>query len=447
MSRSQNDELKEGTGVEGGDSQERLNGTKPLPHLLTGQINGGMPNGLIVVDDAAAAQTRVCGLPVLARMICALDRVTDTVYVLTAAAAPESALREIRREIDSRTPRPNVVWVASPASVSAERSLFVLSSPGVFDERVCKRLSSVRGYGDKIVRFQRPGERPFMWFAGARHAAEIVSQLAGKADAASLLPNLLERQAGETIDPGREICDRVVDELTRRATEEKLFAQARKASDTWIARNFDRHVSIWMTRRLVPLPITPNQVTVIATFLGIVGAGFLALGTYGAQLLGSVLLVLSVVIDGCDGEVARIKYLESDFGRRLDFFLDNVVNTLGIFTCSAGYYWQGGPPFYLWASCINAGAALASVFPVYWLFFRENKEAYSPAEVAAVKQGFDAAKLAENIAGRDFVYLIFFLALIGRAYWFAYFCLVGLLAFLAFVVALAARRALSNRAV
>jgi phosphatidylglycerophosphate synthase len=201
-----------------------------------------------------------------------------------------------------------------------------------------------------------------------------------------------------------------------------------------------------MTRRLVPLPITPNQVTVIATLMGIVGAGFLALGTYGSQLLGSVFLVLSVVIDGCDGEIARLKYLESDFGRRLDFFLDNVVNTLGIFACSYGYYLQGGPSFYLWASFINAGAALASVFPVYWLFFRESKEAYSPTDVPAAAEGFDATKLAENIAGRDFVYLIFFLALIGRAHWFAYICLVGIVAFLGFVVALAARRALSRRA-
>lgn len=442
MSRSQNDELSEGAGVEAGQVQH-LNGTKPHPRLLSTETNGGPPSGLIVVSDAAAAHTSTCGLPILERMICALDRVTDTVYVLTTAAAPESSLRDIRRAIDSRPHRPNVVWVSSLASVSAERGLFVLSSPGVFDERVCKRLSSIRGYGDKIVRFHRSGETPFMWFVGARHALEIIGQLAGKADAPTLLPNHLERQAGAGIDLGRELCDRVVDELSRRAAEEKLFAQARKASDTWIARNFDRHVSIWMTRRLVPFPITPNQVTIFATLLGLVGAVFLALGTYGSQLLGSILLVLSVVIDGCDGEVARLKYLESDFGRRLDFFLDNVVNSLGIFTCGAGYYWQGGPEFYLWASMINAGAAAASVFPVYWLFFREKKEAYSPTEASA-PQGFDASKLAENIAGRDFVYLIFFLALIGRAYWFAYICLVGIVAFLAFVVALAARKALSG---
>ena len=98
----------------------------------------------------------------------------------------------------------------------------------------------------------------------------------------------------------------------------------------------------------------------------------------------------------------------------------------------------------MWASIFNAGTALASVFPVYWLFFRENKAAYSPTEAMASLHSFDASKLAENIAGRDFVYLIFFLALIGRAHWFAYICLVGSVAFLACVVTLAARKALGG---
>jgi hypothetical protein len=100
--------------------------------------------------------------------------------------------------------------------------------------------------------------------------------------------------------------------------------------------------------------------------------------------------------------------------------------------------------FFLWAASITAGAAAASVFPVYWLFFRGNKEAYSPVAEAEPAQGFDANQLAENIAGRDFVYLILFLAVIGRAHWFAYICLVGVFAFLAFVVFLAVRRLLAR---
>jgi phosphatidylglycerophosphate synthase len=364
----------------------------------------------------------------------------DTVYVLTTPACQESVLREARLEIGARPHQPKVAWISSLASAPTDRGLYVLASAGAIDERVCKRTAAMPGYPDRILQFRRSGERPFMWYVGARHAADVFGQLAGKADAGSLLPAMLERQSTADIDPGREICDRVADELTRRSAEERLFAQARKSGDTWIARNFDRHVSIWMTRRLVPFPITPNQVTIIAMLLGVAGAGFLLLGTYGSQLLGSILLVLSVVIDGCDGEVARLKYLESDFGRRLDFFLDNVVNTLGIFSCSAGYYLQGGPVFYLYASFINAGAALASILPVYWLFFREKKEAYSPEQAAAPRQSFDPDSLAENIAGRDFVYLMLLLALIGRAHWFAYICLVGSFAFLVFVIYLNVRR-------
>lgn len=440
MSRSQNDEVGIDPEAEGEGPHAALNGSQPPASLFATPTNGGRPHGLIVVSEPASAQLRICGLSVLARQVCALDRVVDTVYVLPTPACPESVLREARREIAARPRQPNVVWISSLTSAPTDRGLFVLASAGVLDERVAKRIATVPGYPDKILQFRRSGERPFMWYVGARHAADVVGQLAGKADAGSLLPSILERQATADVDPGREVCERVADELSRRAIEERLFMQARKASDTWIARNFDRHVSIWMTRRLVPFPVTPNQVTIIATLLGVIGGGFLLLGTYGAQLLGSVLLVLSVIIDGCDGEVARLKYLESDFGRRLDFFLDNVVNTMGIFACSAGHYLQGGPVFYLYASYINAGAALASVLPVYWLFFRENKEAYSPEQAAAPAPGFDATSFAENIAGRDFVYLIFAFALFGRAYWFAYFCLVGLLAFLGFVVYLNVRR-------
>lgn len=407
---------------------------------LLKQPNGTMPYGLIVVSEATAARLRVCGMSVLARLICALDRATDTVYVLPAATCPESAVRQVRREIAARPRQPNVVWVASLAALPADRGLIVVSGVGVLDERVCRHFFFAPDHRDRVLQLRRPGERPFVWYVGAERAPEIFERLAGRADAGSVLPAMLEREAMVDIDPGREICDRVEDELGRRAAEEKLFAQARKASDTWIARNFDRHVSIWMTRRLVSLPVTPNQVTIIATFLGLAGGGFLLLGTYGAQLVGSVLLVLSVVIDGCDGEVARLKYLQSDFGRRLDFFLDNVVNTFGIFASSAGHYLQGGSVFYWYASWINAGAAAASVLPVYWLFFRENKEGYSPAKAAVRRQGFDATAFAENIAGRDFVYLILLLAVVGRVHWFAHFCLVGLLAFLMFVIYLNIRR-------
>ena len=83
--------------------------------------------------------------------------------------------------------------------------------------------------------------------------------------------------------------------------------------------------------------------------------------------------------------------------------------------------------------------ALASVAPVYVLFFRERKNASLPG---AASNGFDPYRLAEGMSGRDFVYLIFFLAIPNRVYWFTPICLVGLSVFFLFVSALALRRLL-----
>jgi len=242
------------------------------------------------------------------------------------------------------------------------------------------------------------------------------------------------------LDPGRELCDALATNPAE-AIEAKLIELGRKSSDTWVARSVDRRVSLWLTRRLVEFSVTPNQITIAATLLGLLGAALLLVGTYFSQLIGALLLTASIIGDGCDGEVARIKFMESEFGRKLDFFLDNVVNVAAIFSVGAGYAWQSGESFYFYASVVNGLAAAAAVLPVYSLFFREAKQAVRLDLPAArdPSRSWTAVDLIEGIAGRDFAYLILVLALFGRAHWFALACLAGILVFLAAVVILVVR--------
>jgi phosphatidylglycerophosphate synthase len=51
---------------------------------------------------------------------------------------------------------------------------------------------------------------------------------------------------------------------------------------------------------------------------------FFALGGYWSMLTGAVLGWLSSVLDGCDGEVARLKLQESAFGCWLETMCDNL---------------------------------------------------------------------------------------------------------------------------
>ena len=72
--------------------------------------------------------------------------------------------------------------------------------------------------------------------------------------------------------------------------------------------------------------ITPNQITVISFLISLLGAGFLSVGQYAVGLVGGLLVQLASVIDGCDGEIARLKHLSSARGAWLDTILDRYAD-------------------------------------------------------------------------------------------------------------------------
>ena len=96
-----------------------------------------------------------------------------------------------------------------------------------------------------------------------------------------------------------------------------------------------RHLSWSLTQILLKYPVTPNQITVVSLVLGLAGAALFLLGNWYAGIAGGVLLVLCYTLDNCDGEIARIKGLSSEFGARLDDIVDSVVDTL--FFVALGY--------------------------------------------------------------------------------------------------------------
>jgi len=390
------------------------------------------PAALLVASDAENLQRRVCGMSVLSRLVCSLDRASAGVHVAVVPGFAHDVLDEAKRAVAARPKLPRVYWGGGLGAIAPERGLLIALRPAVIDHRICQALTAEP---DAVVRFRRGGET-VLWLVGPEHAANILAAVRGRSDLAAALESQLEQLPGRDVDAGADLCEPVDAGTDMGALEEKLIHLGRKASDTWIAKIFDRRISLFFSRRLLPFDITPNQITFGATAIGLLGALLLGAGTYWSQLLGALLLTFAIIVDGCDGELARIKYLDSDFGRKLDFFLDNVVNVASIFAVGAGHYWQGGPFFYLWASAINATAALASVFPVYWLFFRNNKESVRPGAVATESRDNSWLAFAEDISGRDFAYAILALAVIGRAYWFTIFALFGLTIFFLLVLGL-----------
>ncbi len=120
--------------------------------------------------------------------------------------------------------------------------------------------------------------------------------------------------------------------------EKKLLASLVKAKDGIVSKRFNRKVSTLITRFLVKTPVTPNLISFSILGLAILTFLFLAKGTYPWIFLGGLLIQFMSIVDGCDGEVARLKFIKSKWGAWLDPILDRYVDTVIIAGMAYGYW-------------------------------------------------------------------------------------------------------------
>ncbi len=120
-------------------------------------------------------------------------------------------------------------------------------------------------------------------------------------------------------------------EALREAERLVLRANGRKVRDGPVSRYINRPVSRRLTRYLVRTPVTPNQISFAAWVLSCLAAVLFALGGYPALAAGGVIAQIASIIDGCDGEIARLKRMQSTFGGWLDAVLDRYADAFLLF--------------------------------------------------------------------------------------------------------------------
>jgi 1L-myo-inositol 1-phosphate cytidylyltransferase / CDP-L-myo-inositol myo-inositolphosphotransferase len=199
--------------------------------------------------------------------------------------------------------------------------------------------------------------------------------------------------------------------------ERILLKSLKGGLEGFVDRYFNRHCSGWLTRYLLRTSLTPNAVTVLATAIGLLAAAAFAAGGYWAGVVGALLFQFSAILDCCDGEVARLKFLESRFGEQLDVALDNVVH-IALFAGIAWASYHTG-----WGSWALAAGALAIL---------GNIVAFGIVQWATrIRPGLDPARrfrvdrILNHLASRDFSVVLLVLALIGHVDWFLLLAAVG----------------------
>jgi CDP-L-myo-inositol myo-inositolphosphotransferase len=109
-----------------------------------------------------------------------------------------------------------------------------------------------------------------------------------------------------------------------------------KPQDGFVSRFLNRPISSRITRLLVKFPIHPSAFTASIFVLPMVAGVFLVRGNYLSILVGAVIFQVFSILDGCDGEIARAKNLESKFGERLDNICDFLGSLIFVLALGSG---------------------------------------------------------------------------------------------------------------
>lgn len=110
--------------------------------------------------------------------------------------------------------------------------------------------------------------------------------------------------------------------------EVRFLRGSGKSQDGFVSRYLNRPISRMVTRLLLRFPTTPNAWTLFIFPIPVIASLVLLNGSYWSLLWGLVLFQVFSVLDGCDGELARAKFLESERGRQLDDLCDVLSNVL-----------------------------------------------------------------------------------------------------------------------
>ncbi len=88
---------------------------------------------------------------------------------------------------------------------------------------------------------------------------------------------------------------------------------------------FTEPVAMLFSKLFIKLGFHPNAVTVCSAIFGIAGGTLFAFHNFYLNLIGVLCVILSIVFDTSDGQVARLTNKKSDFGRFFDGICDGIV--------------------------------------------------------------------------------------------------------------------------
>jgi phosphatidylglycerophosphate synthase len=214
--------------------------------------------------------------------------------------------------------------------------------------------------------------------------------------------------------------------------------RARKPVRTLFGWLVYRRISMPLSLRVARTRLLPWQITAAGLALGLSGAVLLSTGRYELALAGAVLVNVAKVMDAMDGEVARVKRLDSAAGYVADGLCDRLRDTAVIAGLGIGAARDGSDAALAWTLAAVIGYLLffyvSAATPSHWREIRRTGDVDE-------KHAFRVTPGVRLGAGDTLAMGVLIAAAIDRPLW-----LVAAIAVLApFAIAVKVRRLFAQR--
>jgi phosphatidylglycerophosphate synthase len=327
---------------------------------------------LINLTLAPARETpRLAGLPLLLRAVLAAQRAGIEELIVVGGDDPEPVLGR-----DARV-RLGWGWIPVRGTSESERealwaaverlseNFLLLFADSVFDAKAAAALLATPMEGRLLVAARPAGSAEELEPAAASLylcSAALFSAI-GNAPAervAALYARLRAQGRAASIEAQGRLWPRTSERSRLRAIHRQLTHFNLKASDGIFARFNKLVVAEWLIRLFLKTPLTPNAISLLGLALAVGAAAAFLQGNYWWSLLGAVLSYFSAIMDHVDGMVARLKFLESEFGMWLESAVD-FASYFFIFTgLAVGLYRESGQSYPLVLGALFAVATVVS---------------------------------------------------------------------------------------
>ncbi len=384
----------------------------------------------LFVPNPAASQTKIYGLTLLERSLHGLERGgVGRVYLPTEVKGILGKKADWKLDIEYSDDYRNELSTVGNGAL-------VLTEPLVIEPKCVQQLLEQRSLSETIL-ITQSGE--IGWYpktaleAVAKNQWPNFSQITTLAHQHVLVTKNLDFQG--------LVCSVVRNGAEKKTVEKALIRSLTKPTDGWVSRNFNRPISTLFSRVLAHTSITPNQFTIVTGLIGLSTAWFLAKGGYWNYLIGGALFHFTSVLDGVDGELARLKFKSSPFGQWLDTVVDNTSYLAALGGIITGLFLNGAPQYVIYAGILSVVFAVLALGSLYFYLLRFK----SGGTLLNVKYGFQdgnstfdkIVQVAAAFGKRDLFALIFFiLGIFGVMQWALVY--IAIMAFMVFVFSIQA---------